>query len=284
MDDNCTILNLSNSNDSELSRNMKNHYYKKVAIIGLTSSFLVIIIIFIVSFNYSEKKGDKDSLANFEKFSGLKMIPDKDLICFNSSDESTYKNYTIVLNHFIEPYKKIKLGGDIINCNEKNRSNDETCIIEHSWIYPCKSSRQWGYNNSKPCIILYYSNDSTYDPTAYKELKDLPSNIPSTLKKSLMEEYEDDGYIEQNLVRVYCTHSDPYNYQPKGFYTFFFPNNNNNNNNTKYLPPIVSIRFDLSREIDLNKKYNITCSLWSKTPITSQIKSVSFQLKHGSCN
>ena len=235
--------------------------------------------------NIIEHKEKEKEVVDESSYIGLKVIPNGD-ICFNSSDPSSYEKYIFELKQFIKPYEKINLGGKVINCDKQEREDDEICIIEKTWIYPC-GNRDWGYSNGTPCIILYYSNDSNYRPIPYQSINDLPSEAPKELRNYLTEEVEQYGEFNSKLVYLYCTHAVYYdNYHPRGFYDFFFPTLNNVVDG--YLPPIASVQFEFYEDYDYNdnlleEEYRVECSLWSKTPKTSKIKNVSFKIKHGNC-
>ena len=213
-------------------------------------------------------------------FTGLKKYPKENVICFNKTNLKSYERYTSQLNNLIKLYERVhvKEGGKYIWCQDSNRtSDDQICAIDATWIQPCVMSNMWGYPNGEPCVILSYENDSNYNPISYDSIDQLPYNAPLQLKTIMEEEIEEDGEIYEKLVRLYCTHSNPANYHPRGFYDYFFPFRNING----YLPPIASIKFDLDFNNDI--EYNIECSLWSKYPALYSVKNISFKIKHGNC-
>ena len=248
-----------------------------------TTLVIVIIITIMLSLPSGRKR-----VKIADKYTGLKVYPEEDVICFNSSDPSSYDKYVLGFEKFIKPYKEINIGGKVIRCDKENRkdNNNDICYIDQTWIYPC-GNVGWGFDRGTPCVIIYYSDDnsSTYEPIPYKTLEDLPSNAPTKLREFLMDEIEEHGYFDSRVVSLYCTHSDPYDYHPKGFYDFFFPISKAESS----LPPIASVQFDFQRWDDDGNmflhtgEYDVECSLWSKEPDEYEIKKLFFRIKHGNC-
>ena len=213
-----------------------------------------------------------------DKYKGLKMIPNDNHICYNASNDSSYNNYTQQLDNFIIPYQDTS--NKRVKCHQQKPQSDEACHIESTWIYPCGNGG-WHYDEGNPCVILYYSSSSDdYKPIPYQNMTELLNdNPPPEVIEIAEEESEEGGSFSSDLVRLYCTHVDPYDYHPKGFYNFFFiyPKNEN------YLPPIVSVQFLFLDDDDniITGEYNVTCTLWTKEPNVKEVKSISFKISQG---
>ena len=178
---------------------------KKLVLIIWSVAVITIIIIIIIIISFA----NAGALVHHNyKYTGFKVFPEGN-VCFNPSDPSSYRKYETGLQKFIQPYHLMKLGGRVINCFERTRQDNEICIIEHTWIYPCGGRNGWGYRDGTPCFIFYYSNDSTFTPTSYKTLSDLPSDIPEKLRENMENEEKEHGSFDP-VVYLYCSYSDPY--------------------------------------------------------------------------
>ena len=112
--------------------------HKISLILYITLTVVIIIIIALLFFPWEIFIIDK-------KYTGLKVFPERKVICFNSSDPSSYKSYVNELEHFIKPYREvITVGEKIIKCDERKRqSDDEMCFVNHTSIYPCGKDGNW---------------------------------------------------------------------------------------------------------------------------------------------
>ena len=237
-----------------------------------------------IGFNSSSYKGLKPvpegediGFNSLSSYKGLKAVPEGD-ICFNSSDPSSYENYTIEMEEFIKPYREIKKGGNVINCLEKTRTGDEVCIIDSISIHPCGSATWgWGFRIGKPCVILYYSDDPSYVPIPYETIDEIPPNVPKEVREIAENEPDEVGFFEKEQVRLHCTHVLWEDYYPVGFYDHFFPNSNVEG----YLPPMAAVIFKFVDEYGQPKpgEYDVECSLWSKQPNVQRVKKWSFTIK-----
>lgn len=250
---------------------------KRNKVIVIPLLFLVCIVL-VIAIPLSLQEPPEPSVV-VEHYTGLKVIPEGD-ICFNSNDPLSYISYINQLEEFIEPYKNSRSRKNVILCHKHDRNDSENCHIDDTWIYPC-GNRDWGYSWGNPCVILSYSNDSSFLPIPYEKMDELPSDVPAEVKEIAMEEIEYDGF-DNMLVRLHCTHVDMYDYHPKGFYNFFFPNLEEVDG---YLPPIASVSFKFTNEeeMPIPGEYDVKCSLWSKEPNVKEVKKVSFKIKQDNC-
>ena len=169
----------------------------------------MIILFVLINFFYS-----------FEyKYDGFKKYPQDQVICFNPKNPNSYQKYIDEMNNFIIPYKTIRrTDKNVINCFLQKPSSKQVCFITAISLFPCTSMRKWGYDDSLPCIILTYSNDPSYKPIAYKNIKEIPFDIPGTIENEMKKERK----FQNKLIRIYCTYVKHYNYFPMyGFYEFF---------------------------------------------------------------
>ena len=253
---------------------------KKITIIGILLMVGIFIVVAIL-FRPPDKKVHVITIPplTYNKYTGLQAVPSDGDICFDASDPSSYKNYINQLEEFIKPYREIQFGGKVINCQEKNRTGDEICNIDNIWAYPC-GNRDWGYKRGEPCVILHYSNDSSYIPVAYKSIDEFPLDIPEEVKEIALEESEDEGEFDAMLVRLHCTSVLAEDYSAQGFRSYFFPNSPNV---TGYLSPMgaVQLRFIDDDDNPIPGEYNVECSLWSQEPNVREVKKVSFNIRQG---
>ena len=213
-------------------------------------------------------------------YDGFRVIPSDEVICFNSSDPESYQNYTRILDNFIEPYTTMERGGNVINCRDEEPTGNQTCHIRDNMFYPCLKSMIWGYDRLKPCVILTFMNNTQppFMPTPFKSLKEMGSNIPRGFKHNIEEEIEEYEKFKDNLVRIYCTDMTNNDYRAEqGFLAPIFKTVNN----PGYLPPIVTVSFDLTSKEQIYTE----CTIWVKNIEPNKIVKRKIRIrKNGYCS
>ena len=186
----------------------------------------------------------------------MNIIP-TDMICFNTSEPTSYKNYVNELENFIQPYKKRKVKY-FIRCDSRDDNNDNVCVIDYNSSYACQNGN-WGYDTGNPCLILFYNSSSNnffrYESKSYQQSLENIGNI-TLLKNEINKRIKEENFFKTKLLQPYNDY-----YKPRVVYEFIFPNNDDNNitiiNNTNnfdgYLPPIISFRIEFN---DNDDEYN----------------------------
>ena len=207
------------------------------------------------------------------KYKNFELIPNESEITFNPRNRKSYEKYVNILNKWISDYKDYTPRDNRIHCdNERNPKNDEVCITSKTWFDDCKAN-DWGFSLSKPCLLMTYRNDPSFNPQPFTNQNELLTiaQIPESFKTIIREEISDrENGFDEKLIRVFCNDTNYESYYPyQGFKTYYFPNKNHLAN---YQPPLVGIAFDMTKR----KELNVQCGIWAKSP--SNINKVSFKI------
>ena len=275
--------------NSNSANNTDNNGTNKKSVILI---ILVVIILIIINFtifvllcleitnnitiprNIIGKKEKEDWIKHNNK-TILNIIPqvkNDDIICFNSSNSSTYKDYVLALENFIEPYKR-KICSKIKEEKEEEKINFENC----SSFYPCrKNSTIWANKNKTPCIIIHFNNSSSL-------LISLKKMISFNIPKKLREYFIENNYTDNNNSDMIYCHKNLHN-------IYLFPFNIFTTitivNTTTNCPSIIA-KLQLNN-IFVEEKTNIfqiECSLWKKEFLSlKKIEQISFKIKYSHCD
>ena len=250
-----------------------NNFKSSVKVIGNIICFIgIIICIALIAFTcmkYFRKKETPRLYTNFE------MIPNTKEISFNPDEPASYAQYIEPLNQIMLRNEDYTPKGNKIHCSEKpNKTDDEVCIISPPMFDGCKNDN-WGFSISKPCFLMTYRNDSSFNPQPYTNSNELllNENVPKSFKNIINDEIEDreEGF-DKELIRVFCNHTNYESYFPyQGFKAYFFPNNDDLPN---YEPPLVGVVFDMTKE----KQLNVQCGIWDKSSSSSSVIPISFKI------
>lgn len=127
--------------------------------VGMLSVFLYGIIV-----DYRPHRTGDNSLLQMNPGMGFRPQPDMDstLIEFVKGQPSTYARYVANLQNMYDSYKEMELKPDIVNvrkaCEPESSPDREpfkVCKFNWTrWLQDCIPSKDFGYSDGKPCVIL----------------------------------------------------------------------------------------------------------------------------------
>jgi len=207
------------------------------------------------------------------------------MIRYSSEKPKTYEHWAESIDALIEgreetkkirDYSKAQSGDNIISCNattHPKEGTDEVCNYDVSFLgEECKSDKSWGYTSDSPCIVLKLNRMIGWTPKVYETLKELPKEMPKTLKDHIKKETEANNNVVPKMLWVSCDGESPMDremlgsldetsgvkYFPQpGFPDYFFPYNNQAN----YKSPLIAVRFHKPRP---NILIHVSCTLYAK--------------------
>ena len=137
------------------------------------------------------RKNDEIIYNNFE------MMPNTKEINFYPGDPNSYAEYVEPLQEVMRRNEDYTPKDNKIYCSERDKEEGEVCIISPPTFDGCRN-HDWGFSISKPCFLMTYANDSSFNPQPYKNPAELLSNanVPEAFKSIIREEMEDreDGF------------------------------------------------------------------------------------------
>lgn len=190
------------------------------------------------------------------------------LIWFKGSEQS-WKVWRDNLEEFMEPYEinKESSGEYVTICDDETERSpkDKACFFEikdlGDW---CHKNKRYGYDVNQPCIMLKLNKIYDWFPEYYKNVSDLPSNLPEGLVKQMQSEAKPDGELPKR-VWVWCEGENPADKENIGKLTYFPAAGFD----SKYYPymkvpgyksPLVAVKFDKPKAGVL---MNIECKAWA---------------------
>lgn len=184
------------------------------------------------------------------------------LIWYDSSNKAQIRYWVNLVDKFLES-KSIKgcqvkfknfyfylTAYSVSHSNQKNCDFDskpnkkQVCKLDLDNFGECSRKYAYGYNNSAPCIFLKLNRIFGWEPEYYNNTKDLPTEMPQTLKDHIASLDEK----KRNQVWVSCQGEDgsdkeilgDIEYFPtRGFPSYFYPYLNVKN----YVSPLVAVKF-----------------------------------------
>ena len=157
---------------------------------------------------------DTSNLAVLDSELGFIVIPELDFIRFNPENPSSYQSITDELDDFISPYESAERDGKMINCYDNTPNATQVCLYKSVWLDDCNKESHWGYKDSMPCVVLTFSENSTF-------------------------------HLDEE-VWVYC--NDVYAYSPQQSYEMYYFLNKNVSG---YLRPLIVLRFDMTSRSEI---------------------------------
>lgn len=212
---------------------------------------------------------------------GFRPISDnadeRSLIWYSASNATEVKKWTHLLDKFLEQYVNSSLlpnegrNQQICNYTMPPKSGNVCAVDVNSWG-PCSPTRQYGYNNSAPCVFIKLNRIYGWIPEYYNDTQNLPKEMPESLRRYIQE--LDASWL--NTVWVSCKGENPHDvesigelsYYPRGhgFPGFYYPYTNI----PGYLSPVVAVHF---RRPKRNQLINVECRAWAKNIEYSSIRS-----------
>ncbi|KAL0273905.1 UNVERIFIED_CONTAM: hypothetical protein PYX00_006472 [Menopon gallinae] len=185
------------------------------------------------------------------------------LIWYNASDEGNVKQWTSVLDKFLEDYHDSKHRENRVICDfDRPPAPGKVCDVSLSDFAPCTKENGYAYNQSAPCIFIKLNRIFNWVPEFYEQPEDLPEDMDEDLKQHIKER----PVGERNVVWISCYGENPHdkeslgevNYYPyRGFPGYYHPFRNT----PGYLSPLVAVQFVRPKPHVL---INIECRAWAK--------------------
>lgn len=194
------------------------------------------------------------------------------LITYRGTGPENYKHWKNSLVEFLEVYRKPGLtpgrGQNIYNCDFNHRPPPgKVCDVDVKNWYPCIAENNFNYHKSAPCVFLKLNKIYGWEPQYYNDTRNLPHNMPLSLKKHINDVYAVNGSQPLNSVWVSCEGENPADvenlgeiqYIPghQGFPGYFYPYENSEG----YLSPLLAVHFKRPRTGIL---IQIECKAWAR--------------------
>ncbi|XP_043258252.1 sodium/potassium-transporting ATPase subunit beta-2-like [Colletes gigas] len=210
---------------------------------------------------------------------------DSTLIWYKASDEGNFLHWTRELDKFLEEYQKSSASANdaqkrMICDYDKRPTPGKVCDVDMTLWGQCTKENKYGFNRSAPCIFLKLNKIFGWKPEYYTNSSNLPSSMPSDLKKHIKQEEQGNRL---DTVWVSCAGENPADvenmgaiqYIPRrGFPGYYFPFTNT----PGYLSPLVAVFFERPKYGVL---INIECKAWAHNIIHDRFErrgSVHFEL------
>ncbi|XP_014102717.1 sodium/potassium-transporting ATPase subunit beta-2 isoform X1 [Bactrocera oleae] len=223
---------------------------------------------------------------------GFRPLPPSDnvestLIWYKGTQHENYKHWTDSLDEFLAVYKVPGLtpgrGQNIYNCDyNQPPPKGQVCDVDIKTWNPCTKENNYSYHKSSPCVFLKLNKIYGWIPEYYNDSKDLPDNMPTSLK-TYIGEVEKSQSHKLNTIWVSCEGENPadqenigsVNYLPiRGFPGYFYPYQNSEG----YLSPLVAVHFERPKRGII---INIECKAWARNILhdrKERLGSVHFEL------
>ncbi|KAF4527336.1 hypothetical protein B566_EDAN001113 [Ephemera danica] len=196
---------------------------------------------------------------------------DVPLIC-NLVNATEYRNRLSQLNTFFLNYYREPVTNEQ-TCDYNNPpSTGKVCKTGVKNWNTCNRANSYMHHGAIPCNFLKLSNVIGWIPEFYNNTNDLPSNMPSDLKKYINSESKR-GTSYLNNIWVSCKGKSPADQEnvediaifpsPSGFPGYFYSNLNVEG----YLSPLVAVTFE---HFMTNIIIGVECKAWAKNINESQ--------------
>lgn len=204
---------------------------------------------------------------------GFRPMPTQDniestLIWFQASNKTNYLKWVDNLKGFLDKYYtpgKLEKGtATTTGCTyEQFPKPGEVCNVDVTGWSKCGREKFFDYHRNSPCIFLKLNKIYGWLPDYYKDVRELPHDMPLQLKYHI----GNTSQIMRNTVWISCEGENPADveylgpiaYYPEiqGFPGYYFPYKNGEG----YLSPLVAVQFLRPTS---GIVINIECKAWAK--------------------
>eukprot|EP00092_Neocalanus_flemingeri_P006793 GFUD01007336.1.p1 GENE.GFUD01007336.1~~GFUD01007336.1.p1 ORF type:complete len:347 (-),score=67.21 GFUD01007336.1:191-1231(-) len=178
------------------------------------------------------------------------------------------------LEDHMTDYKNESYAGEhshAVECGHLGQGSAGTegiCKINQDELFQgrCKNESGYGFGEGKPCILVKLNKIYGWEPEPYVEVKDLPENIPKSIKDAFEKNIKDGNLDLNKRVWLECDGENPadkenigeINYYPdRGVSASFYPYKNQKG----YLSPVVFAQLENPRH---GVMIAIECKAWAK--------------------
>jgi len=157
------------------------------------------------------------------------------------------------LEDHLKDYKNPNYAGEkegrAVECGDQGQDKPgegSVCKIDQQSLFqgPCKNESAYGFKEGKPCILIKLNKIFNWEPVPYNDTKDMPDNIPKSIKDAFKKNIEQEKPDLNKRVWLECEGENPADkenigsikyYPSNGVGHGFFPYSNQ----PGYLSPVV---------------------------------------------
>ncbi|XP_065358384.1 sodium/potassium-transporting ATPase subunit beta-1 [Calliphora vicina] len=201
------------------------------------------------------------------------------VIKFHTQQNESKKKWINLLDDYMKDYNGSHVG-KICGFNQTHHEND-VCHVDINQFGDCSSQKEYGYNNSRPCVFLKLNKIFGWLPEYYDDPVELPEDMPAQLKAHI----KDVKPLERQQIWISCDGTNAADrehlgevkfYPSQGFPAYYYPFINQ----PGYLSPLIAVQFE---KLPMNQMVNIECRAWAKNiiyngSIRDRKGSVTFQI------
>jgi len=248
----------------------------------LAAFFMLMLLVFFTTL-YDDRPTwlNKNSIIGSNPGVGYRPMPHTDniestLIWFrhgktNGNFEPWVQRLNESLKDYInEDHQKAKEGSKNhpVECLEtKGSGTSGICKINQEKLFQgrCNESQNYGFADGRPCILIKLNKIYGWEPQPYKNVTEMPADIPPVIRESFLQNIEDGKEHLNEKVWLHCDgenpadkeHIGPITYYPdRGFSADFYPFENQD----QYLAPVVFAALD---DPDKGVMIAIECKAWA---------------------